>query len=240
MTREEWLHGVKQIIPVAVSYIPLGLACGIAMYAAGFSRAGIFLISLLVYAGAGQFMAASMVTMGAPIPSIIIMTFFLNLRHMLMSSSISGYLKNKSVPFMTLFGHTLTDESYGVNIHRFTNDKSWTPNQALAANILAYSVWVGSSVAGGLLGKTLSVDTIVVNYVLIAMFISMLLDQFATKKHMIVAVISALLSVVLKIAMQHNISLVIAAVIASYVGYRLDAGDQKSTVEEEAIQYDER
>jgi len=237
MTKKDWLEGFKQIIPVAASYIPLGIACGMALQDAGFSSVGIFLLSLLVYAGAAQFMAASMVAVGASVPSIILMTFFLNLRHILMSSSISSYLKKKSPSFMLLFSHTLSDEAFGVNIHRFTT-KNWSPEKGMAANLLGYSTWVFSTVAGGLIGTTLNIHTVVVNYVLIAMFICMLLDQFVSRTHLIVGIAAGVLAVILKIILQHNISLVIAAVLASLVGYLLDARQQEVVKKEEAMQYD--
>ncbi|WP_028273662.1 AzlC family ABC transporter permease [Atopococcus tabaci] len=237
MTKKDWLEGCKQMIPVAVGYIPLGIAGGMALQSAGFSTFGIFLMSLLVYAGAAQFMTASMAAAGATVPSIILMTFFLNLRHLLMSSSISGYLKKKSYPFLLLFSHTLTDEAFGLNTHRFTTG-NWSPEKGLAANILAYSSWVLSTVAGGMIGTTLHIHTAVVNYVLIAMFICMLLEQFVSKAHLVVGIVAGISAVILKALLQHNISLVIAALIASFAGYLLDSRRQEKPEKEEAMQYD--
>lgn len=225
------------MFPVALSYIPLGIACGMALQGAGFSSIAILLMSVLVYAGAAQFMAAAMVTGGASVVSVVVMTFFLNLRYLLMSSSISSYLKNKSHAFMLLFGHTLSDESFGVNIHRFSLN-NWSAEKGLAANLLGIFAWIGSNVVGSLIGSTLNIHTVVVNYVLIAMFICMLLEQFVTRTHLIVGLTAGVLSVVLKVMLQHNISLVIAAVIASFVGYMLDARQVQPVRKEEAMQYD--
>ncbi|UDE94858.1 AzlC family ABC transporter permease [Carnobacterium viridans] len=106
MKKQDWMDGLKVIYPVMISYVPLGLAGGMVLYDAGFNAVTILAMSLLVFGGAAQFMAASMVSMGASIPAIITMTFFLNLRHLLMSSSMSSFIKKTSLPF-TLFSVTL-------------------------------------------------------------------------------------------------------------------------------------
>ena len=237
MGKKEWLEGFKKIYPVMISYVPLGLACGMLLYDAGVGVVGIFLMSMLVFAGAGQFMAASMLSAGATMPSIIIMTFFLNLRHLLMSSSIAPFFKKRSVPFLMLFSHTLADEAYAINYNQFQTDKEWKPEEALTTNLLAYSSWVGSTVVGGYIGSSFSMNPVIMNYVLIAMFTCMLVNQFVSKIFVIVGLLSGVLAVILMMVLQHNISLVIAAVLASFVGYLLDEEREKKRDREgDAIQ----
>lgn len=237
MKKEIWTEGFKKIYPVMISYVPLGLACGMLLYDTGLSLIGIFLMSALVFAGAGQFMAASMIAAGATIPSIILMTFFLNLRHLLMSSSIAGFFKKRSIPFLMLFGHTLADEGYAINYTEFSTNEEWDPEKALTADLLAYFSWVASTVLGGYIGSTISLDPVLMNYVLIAMFACMLVNQFVSKVFMIVGAVAGVLSVILMMLLQHNIALVIAAVMASFVGYILDEQREKKQVTaEEAMQ----
>lgn len=237
MKKAAWMEGLKKIYPVMISYVPLGLACGMLLYDVGLNLFEIFLMSALVFAGAGQFMAASMITAGATVPSIILMTFFLNLRHLLMSSSIAGFFKKRSIPFLTLVGHTLADEGYAINYTQFQTNEDWNPEKALFADLLAYISWITSTVAGGYIGSTIEFNPVIMNYVLIAMFVCMLVNQFVSKIFVIVGITSGILSVLLMVLLQHNISLVIAAVIASFVGYLLDEQreQKQQAVEEEAI-----
>lgn len=227
MEKEAWSKGFKIVFPVMLSYVPLGMACGMLLYEAGISVFGIGLMSILVFAGAGQFMAASMLTAGATIPSIIIMTFFLNLRHLLMSSSIAPFFKKKSVPFLMLYSHTLADESYALNYTQFRTDKEWSTDSALTTNLLAYSSWVLSTILGGYIGSAFAFNATIMNYVLIAMFICMLVSQFVSRIFVIVGLVAGVLSVLLMVLLNHNISLVIAAIIASFVGYVLDERREK-------------
>lgn len=236
MNKAVWAEGFKKIYPVMISYVPLGLACGMLLYDAGLNILSIFLMSLFVFAGAGQFMAASMISAGATIPSIVLMTFFLNLRHLLMSSSIAGFFKKRSIPFLMIFGHTLADEGYAINYNQFQTDPEWTPEKALSSDLLAYFSWVASTVAGGYIGSNITFNPVIMNYVLIAMFVCMLVNQFVSRIFVFVGILSGVLSVLLMMILQHNISLVIAAVIASFIGFVLDEQrEKKQAVEEEAV-----
>lgn len=227
MNREIIVSGVKASSPIMASYIALGVACGIVLYDAGFSVGQIFLMSLFVYAGAAQFLAASMVAFGAVFPSIILMVFFLNLRHVLMSASISSFVKNKSLKFLGVFGHTLSDETFGINYSKFQNEE-WTPKEALVTSMSNYGTWILSTVLGGLIGSQIPINTMIMNYALIAMFLCMLVLQFVSKPHIIAAAVSIILTVFLTILLQHNIALVIATILASFVGYYIETRGNRS------------
>ncbi|WP_423190018.1 AzlC family ABC transporter permease [Alkalibacterium sp. f15] len=221
MKNESVLSGMKASMPIMVSYLALGLACGIVLYDAGFNVLAIFLMSSLVYAGAAQFLAGSMVALGATVPSIILMVFFLNLRHILMSASISKYVKRKPLSYLSVFSHTLSDESFGINYSKFQKD-DWTTNEALVTNLFNYSAWVVSTVLGGVIGSQVSIDTLIMNYALIAMFLCMMVLQFVSKEHIIAGIVAVVLSVLFTLLLKHNIALVLATIIASFVGYYLE------------------
>ncbi|GEK90505.1 AzlC family ABC transporter permease [Alkalibacterium kapii] len=223
------LKGLKAGLPIMASYTALGLACGIVLFDAGFSVMSIFLMSLLVYAGAAQFLAGSMVVLGASVPSIILMVFFLNLRHILMAASISKHVKNKSVGFLALFGHTLSDESFGINYSNFQKD-NWTVNDAIVTNFFNYSVWAVSTALGGVIGSQFIINTQIMNYALIAMFICMMVMQFVSKTYIITAVISIVLSVFFTLLLKHNIALVIATLLASMIGYYIEVNSKRTGV----------
>lgn len=228
ITSTDLREGLQAVLYIALSYIFLGLAAGFALREAGFSSFQILFMSLTAFTGAGQFMAASMVTVGASALSIVIMTLFLNLRMSLQTSSLSPHVQNESMPFLMLFGQTTADEAYGVNIYEFNNNATWSPQKAIVANIGAYLIWVMSSYAGALMGSVISIPTDLVNYILIAMFISMALDQIESKTHAIVALVAGISVVALKIAINNNIVIVFGTVIAATVGYLITEKKQES------------
>lgn len=229
--KENLQDSFQKIVFVALSYIPLGLACGIALQRVGFTPLGIFMMSLLSFTGAGQFMTSSMVSAGASVPSILILNLFLSLRMSLMTSSLSQYVRGRSKSFLALFGQSTADETYGVNVYEFENNPDWTTNKALSANFMAYMTWVISTWAGGMIGSAVDIPTTIINFLMTAMFISMMISQFTTNTFIIAGLASGMLAIILKIIFNSNMALVIAAIIGSFIGYYLD------TRKEEEILY---
>ena len=222
MERKNLVDSFQKIIFVAMSYVPLGIACGIALQRIGMTPAGILTMSLLAFTGAGQFMTSSMIAAGASALSIITLNLFLSLRMALMTSSLSQYVRGRSKGFLALFGQTTADETYGVNINQFENNPEWSQNKALYSNLIAYLTWVMSTWVGGMIGGAVAIPTTIINYLMTAMFISLMVGNLVSKTFIIAGLTSGILAIILKILFQNNLALVFAAVIGSFIGYALD------------------
>ena len=222
MKKEDWIEGLKAVLPVSISYIPIGVACGIVMQQSGFGTIAVLLMSLLIYGGASQFMIASMAVSGAGLIQILFMVFFINLRHLLMSSSLANRVKDESTLFHFVYAQTITDESFGINTIHFRNNPNWTPHKALAAGIIPYSAWVISTFIGAIAGNTLQVSTLVMNYLLTAMFIYLLVTQLENRIVLWTAVCAIVLAVIFMILLKSTISILIASVLASLFGLYLE------------------
>ena len=222
MESKKLVDSFQKIIFVAMSYVPLGIACGIALQRIGMTPGGILTMSLLAFTGAGQFMTSSMIAAGASALSIITLNLFLSLRMALMTSSLSQYVRGRSKGFLALFGQTTADETYGVNINEFENNPEWSQNKALYSNLIAYLTWVMSTWVGGMIGGAVAIPTTIINYLMTAMFISLMVGNLVSKTFIIAGLTSGILAIILKILFQNNLALVFAAVIGSFVGYALD------------------
>ncbi len=66
----------KQSLPVLFGYLFLGAAFGIMLFKAGYNWVWAALISLLVYAGSGQFLLVSLISSGAGLATTALMTLF--------------------------------------------------------------------------------------------------------------------------------------------------------------------
>lgn len=220
--KEDWLSGIRTIFPVSISYIPLGLACGIVLQQSGFNALAVFFTSVLIYGGASQFLIASMMLSGLAAFEIITMVFFINLRHLLMSSTFAKRLSKESPLFTMLFAHIITDESFAVNTLKFRLDSNWTTEKGMAASITAWLTWVFSTVAGSLLGNTFTVSTVVMNYVLTAMFIFLLVSQMENKLLVWVGLFGLVVAVLMKLMMPGGIAILVASIISSLFGVTLE------------------
>lgn len=147
MLKKGIIHG----FPVLVGYFSIALAYGIMGRETGLSLKEVMAVSVIVFAGASQFIFLSLMAAGAGGSEIIITTFLVNLRHLLMSSSLAVELEEKSfrLPFVA-FG--VTDETFAVA--SFGSEKI-SENYMLGLNTTAYMGWLVGSATGYLVGDLL-------------------------------------------------------------------------------------
>ena len=79
---------LQKLIPIAIGYLALGIACGILAQQAGLTPLEALGMSVLVFAGSGQFIGIAMMAQGAALVSIGLTIFIVNLRHLLFSSTL--------------------------------------------------------------------------------------------------------------------------------------------------------
>lgn len=151
---QKFRSGLATAIPLYIGYFPTALAFGLLSRNTGISFRDTSLFSIIVYAGASQFMALEMISLGLSSANIIIATFLLNLRHMVMSASLSQDLKGVDRRLLPIIGFGITDESFSVL--SFNKDKIDLPF-VLGVNS-AYISWIGGTMVGYLVGEILPVS----------------------------------------------------------------------------------
>ncbi len=83
-----FMQGVKDCIPTLLGYLSIGFAAGVIEMTAGLSLAETALLSLILYAGSAQFIAAGMLASNGSAVAIMFTIFFVNLRHLLLSAAV--------------------------------------------------------------------------------------------------------------------------------------------------------
>lgn len=217
---------LKSVWPIWLGYLPLGFACGVLAQKVGVSAWESGLMSLLVFAGSGQFIALAMIGGSASITSIVLTTFIVNLRHTLYSSTLAAYLMGQSKKYLGCFTQGITDETFAVNMSNFTAER-WSPQKALALNILAHSCWIFSNVLGNVAGNIIDVDMAVVSYTLTAMFIGLWSFHFHNKLLVMTGVFSGCLALFLSGFLTHKLHIVVATIIAATLACWYEGGDKK-------------
>ncbi|WP_051168170.1 AzlC family ABC transporter permease [Marinospirillum minutulum] len=106
-----WL-GFKRLLPLSMFVIAFGLAFGLAAAQAEMTKLEAMLMSGLVFAGASQFAVLELMREEIPLLAIMITTFAINARHLLMGASLYPWLKE--IP---------TAKRYG--ILTFISDANW-------------------------------------------------------------------------------------------------------------------
>ena len=195
--KPSFLDGVKACVPTILGYLGIGFAMGVVGKGIGLSVFQIFLMSLIVYAGSAQFIICGMLAIQAPISSIIVTVFFINLRHFLMSLSVAPYFQKATLLENIGIGSLLTDESYGVLTTYTRQNRPISVPWMNGLNLLAYAVWVVSTVLGGIFGRFISSpESLGLDFALVAMFLGLFLFQMeAELKRGVKKTITVLVSV---------------------------------------------
>jgi 4-azaleucine resistance transporter AzlC len=207
--------------PICLGYFPIGMALGVLARQAGLTSLDIGLMSLLVFAGSAQFIAVAMIGEGASVLSIILTTFVVNSRHLLMSSSLAPHLYGVRRSFLALLAYGVTDESYAINMTRFRLG-GWDRWRALVLHHTANTTWFIASVTGALAGSLIPQGAFGIDFALPAMFLALLVYQLQTRIHVITAMIAVVVSVVCYQIIPGDGYAVIAAVVAATCGYLLE------------------
>ncbi len=223
-----FLRGARLALPIVLGYLPVGFAFGVLAVQAGMTPVTAALMSLFVYAGSGQLIAAQLFGAGVGVASIVLTTFIVNLRHLLMSASLTPYLNRWSKPLQAWFGFELTDESFAANLARFSTS-GVSRNEALGLNASAHAGWITGSIMGALFDSAIGdVRPLGLDYALPAMFIALLLPHFAVPGRLLAACSGAFLSLVFALAGAGQWSVILATVCAATLATFLPTSRKKT------------
>ncbi|MFT8319643.1 MAG: AzlC family ABC transporter permease [Bacillus sp. (in: firmicutes)] len=177
------MDGVKDCIPTLLGYISIGIAMGIVGIASGLHIFQIFLMSTFVYAGSAQFIICAMLAASSPISAIILTTFIVNLRHLLLSGTLAPKFVDYSLWKNIGVGSLVTDESFGVAIVKLAKKMPISDAWMNGLNVTAYIAWIISCTLGAYLGGWFPNPEILgFDYALTAMFIALLILHIQTIK----------------------------------------------------------
>lgn len=167
----------KATIPVLFGYIPLGMAFGILFNELGFHWIYATLMSLTIYAGAGQFMAVGLLANHAGFVEVAITTLLLNSRHLFYGISLLNKFKIRGWrKFYLIFG--LTDETYSLLTGTRVPDDKKETDFYLLITALDHSYWIIGSTIGAILGANMTIDTTGLDFTLPALFMVLAIEQY--------------------------------------------------------------
>ena len=186
-------------LPVFTGYIVLGAAYGILMDSKGFSLLWIILASVFVYAGSMQFVAVALLAAGFDPLGSILMTLAVNARHLFYGISMLDQYRGvgRMKPYLIF---TLTDETFSIVCSALPPEGVERKWFYFFISLLDHIYWISGSILGGLLGSMINFNTKGIDFVLTALFVVILINQWkSTTNHLpaIIGIVSAILSRIL-------------------------------------------
>ncbi|WP_445489959.1 AzlC family ABC transporter permease [Niallia sp. 03133] len=224
-----FLEGVKDCIPTLLGYISIGIAMGIVGLSGGLSIFQVFLLSTFVYAGSSQFIICAMIAASSPISAIILTTFIVNLRHLLLSSVLAPKFTSYSLWKNLGIGSLVTDESFGVAIIKLAKKHPISDRWMNGLNLTAYIVWIISCTVGAYLGGWIPDPQILgFDFALTSMFIALLILQLQTitpsklKHYLFLMLMMVICMLVLSSFVASSLAVILSTIIVASIGVMTD------------------
>lgn len=219
--RTSFIAGAKACMPTVLGYWSIGFAAGGIGALAGYSVQEIGWLAALLYAGSAQFVFYSLEASGAGIIAITLGVLFVNVRYLLMSSSLSIYFNGKGTLEKFIGGALLTDETFGV-ASQYGKAIGHLPFKwLLGLNVTAYLNWVIANILGAILANSLPMSLAEgLSFSLTAMFVGLLLLTYfasSTRGRELVAIIVA--AAVVLVGFQHinpNLAVLTATIAGAF------------------------
>lgn len=235
--KHPFLRGCQQALPIALGYFPISITFGVLAVSNGLSPFEATMMSACVYAGASQFIAINLLSQSTAL-EIILTTFVINLRHLLMSTALGRRMQISTWKASVLsFG--ITDETF---VMATIGDHSKLIRGAYFAGLAlsVYVTWVVGTMVGGLFGEIIpSVFTNSMGIALYAMFISLLTPAIKESlRNAFIAASSALLCTALSFfvpELSTGWAVVISTMFSATLGVKLFEGQQEDEQEGQTI-----
>lgn len=202
-------------VPIAFGYVPMGIGYAAIALKAGFTPLQTVSMSVLVYAGAGQIIAASMVLNAASAMAVILTNFVVNLRYFVMSTCVLNKIKDSSLPLNIIAAHVTVDESFAM----FSLSEESSIWLYLGIAVFAWLSWIfGAGIGVVLLDLLPVIVTNSFNISLYALFVAILVPAVKESREIALLVfVTAVLNIVLS-QFLGNWSLIVSTLLGALVG----------------------
>ena len=188
------VQAFKVTIPVLFGYLAIGIPFGLMLVNAGYPWWLAPIMSVLMYAGAGQYMAVSLFATGASLSITAITMLLLNIRHIVYGLSLITPFKDtgKWKPYLIF---ALTDETYALmtSCPRPRGVPAGSFYGAIA--VLDHLYWIAGSLIGAVAGTLIPFSFAGVDFALTALFAVLLIDQVKKSKDMVPPIIGFVVTI---------------------------------------------
>lgn len=176
-------RGLLSSLSVAAGYLPIAFSFGLAALQAGLSPYITILTSVVVYAGASQFVLITLMASGAGWVTAVPTVLLMNARHLFYGPALLNRLPHhcRSMP-PPLLAYGLTDEVFATALGKLdsipqTSREAWY----VGLQAGAYASWVGGTILGVTLSSSFQNPPVFVeaglSFILPGLFFALLLES---------------------------------------------------------------
>ena len=214
--RTGFLHGLPFVLVIA----PFGAVFGVAATEAGLNLAEVMGFSVLVIAGAAQFVALQMMLEAAPVLIVLAASLAVNLRMAMYSASLAPHLGAAPLWQRALVAYVLVDQTYAPATLRYDAQ----PGLSVPARLAYFfgvaapvvPIWYLATWAGAVLGTRIP-PGLPIDFAVPITFLALIVPMLRTLPHVVAALVS-IIGVLAFAALPFNLGLLLAAALAMAAG----------------------
>lgn len=215
---EDLRAGASTIAPVLLGVVPFGLAAGAVTVEAGYGVPETVGHSVLIFAGASQIAAVSLLGDGAGVAVVVLTVLIINLRMLMYAASLAPHLADVPLRRRLLGAYLLTDQAFAVAIDRFqrpaTAEQRW--GFYLGAAVTLWAPWQVSTALGAALGTAIP-EGVPLGFAVPLMFLALLVPTVSDRPTVAAALVSATVAT-LGAGLPSNLGMLLGAVAGIVVG----------------------
>lgn len=226
-------EGFRDGLPFLLVVSPFALLFGVVATEAGLSVLETMSFSVLVIAGAAQFTALQLMLENAPTIVVLASALAVNLRMAMYSASLAVHFGKAPLWQRALAAYLMVDQNYALSMLKYDRSPDMTMSQKIAYFFGAVSpvapMWYGMTLVGALIGSAIPQE-FALDFAVPITFIALVAPALRTPAHIVAALVSITLSLVLS-GLPYNFGLMVAAVSAMIAGAQTELWmERKGTI----------
>jgi predicted branched-subunit amino acid permease len=174
----------------------------------------------LVIAGAAQLTALQLLVDQAPTVIVIISALAVNLRMAMYSASLTPWLGPAPLWQRALAAYFLVDQSYGLSVLRYEQNRHWTIRQRIAYFFGTVApicpLWYVFTLVGALVPESFALD-----FAVPITFLALITPMVRSRAHVAAALVSITVALLLAF-LPYNLGLLVAGIAAMITGAEVE------------------
>jgi 4-azaleucine resistance transporter AzlC len=207
--------------PIFVTAVVVGIAFGLTARQSGLSIVETSATSIIVFAGAAQFVMVDLLRTGTPVPLVVLTVLLLNARHLLMAAALRPFVRVASLPRRFGLAYVLTDEAFAMGIGWFRRGHRDLAYYAVFSTVLWCS-WNVGTLLGAIFGAGIeNPQRFGIDFAITAVFVAIVAIGVRHRADVAVALAAALVAAALRLAGASAVAVVVAGALAPLVAFAL-------------------
>ncbi|MDR1902666.1 MAG: AzlC family ABC transporter permease [Treponema sp.] len=231
-----FVSAFRYSIPVLLGYTAIGIGFGLVLVNRGYPWWLSLVMGVLMYAGAGQYIAIGLFAAGAGLWETCLVQFVINARHMAYGVSMLNRFRNTGI-FRYYLIYALTDETFALlsslpdpELSESENTGSFPASGADRGRFMFYTAlldqgyWLAGSVIGATAGSFIPFNLEGVGFALTALFIVLMIEQILRVRRAACFSVSAVLAILAVLLLPERVSMLAAMISAIILSAVIEAG----------------